>query len=63
MVQVPGNGKVEFQFLLSGKGEVTFAYPSLKAGKVKFAFPRREHPRRSPQLVADLHPPSAHVVT
>ena len=32
-LQVPGDGKVEFEFLVSGKGEVTFAYQSLKAGK------------------------------
>jgi hypothetical protein len=32
-LQVPGQGKVDFQFLLSGKGEVTFAYRSFKAGK------------------------------
>jgi hypothetical protein len=33
-LQVPGDGKVEFEFLLSGKGEVTVAYQSVKAGKV-----------------------------
>jgi len=32
-LQVPGNGKVEFEFLLTGKGEVTVAYQSIKAGK------------------------------
>ena len=32
-LQVPGNGKVEFQFLVSGKGELTVAYQSQKAGK------------------------------
>jgi len=32
-LQVPGDGKVEFEFLVSGKGEVTVAYQSLKAGK------------------------------
>jgi hypothetical protein len=32
--QVPGDGKVEFEFLLSGKGDVTVSYRSLKAGKV-----------------------------
>ena len=32
-VQVPGYGKVEYQFLVSGKGELTVAYDSLKAGK------------------------------
>jgi hypothetical protein len=30
-LQVPGNGKVEFEFLLTGKGEVTVAYQSIKA--------------------------------
>jgi hypothetical protein len=34
MLQVPGNGKAEFQFLISGKGIVTFAYTSRKAGKL-----------------------------
>ncbi len=34
-VQVPGDGKVEFEFLLTGKGEVTVAYQSVKAGKVR----------------------------
>jgi hypothetical protein len=32
-LQVPGNGKVEFQFLITGKGEVNVAYQSVKAGK------------------------------
>ena len=32
-LQVPGDGKLEFEFLVSGKGELTFAYQSLKAGK------------------------------
>jgi hypothetical protein len=32
-LQVPGDSKVEFQFLVSGQGEVTVAYRSLKAGK------------------------------
>jgi hypothetical protein len=32
-LQVPGDGKVEFEFLVSGRGEVTVAYPSQKAGK------------------------------
>ena len=32
-LQVPGDAKVEFEFLVSGKGEVTVAYQSLKAGK------------------------------
>jgi hypothetical protein len=32
-LQVPGDGKVEFEFLVSGKGEVTVAYQSQKAGK------------------------------
>ncbi len=36
-LQVPGDGKVEYQFLVSGKGEVTVAYQSVKAGKVKKA--------------------------
>jgi hypothetical protein len=34
MVHVPGYGKVEYQFLLSGEGEVTFAFASRKAGAV-----------------------------
>jgi hypothetical protein len=34
MLQVPGNGKVEFQFLVSGKGELRFDYASRKAGKL-----------------------------
>jgi hypothetical protein len=32
-VQVPGNGKVEFEFLVSGQGPVNVAYQSIKAGK------------------------------
>ena len=32
-LQVPGDGKVEFEFLVSGKGEMTVAYQSQKAGK------------------------------
>ncbi len=32
-LQVPGDGKLEFEFLVSGKGELTIAYQSLKAGK------------------------------
>ena len=32
-LQVPGDGKLEFEFLVSGKGELTVAYQSLKAGK------------------------------
>jgi hypothetical protein len=32
-VQVPGNAKVEFQFVVSGKGELVVSYKSLKAGK------------------------------
>ncbi len=35
MLQVPGNGKVEFQFLVSGEGTLTFDYESRKAGKLK----------------------------
>jgi hypothetical protein len=31
-LQVPGNGRVEYQFLVSGKGEVNVAYQSVKAG-------------------------------
>jgi len=34
MLQVPGSGKVEFQFLVSGKGPVTLEYTSRKAGKL-----------------------------
>jgi hypothetical protein len=33
LLQVPGNGKVEFQFVVSGKGELAVSYTSLKAGK------------------------------
>jgi len=32
-LQVPGDGKVDFEFLVSGKGELTVAYQSQKAGK------------------------------
>jgi hypothetical protein len=34
-VQVPGDGKVEFEFLVAGKGELTVTYQSVKAGKAK----------------------------
>jgi hypothetical protein len=33
-LQVPGNSRVDLQFLLAGKGEATFSYESRKAGKV-----------------------------
>ncbi|MFZ5939193.1 MAG: M14 family metallopeptidase [Bacteroidota bacterium] len=33
--QVPGFGKVEFQFLVEGKGEIEIAYSSQKAGKIR----------------------------
>ncbi len=33
--QVPGFGKVEYQFLVSGKGELKISYESRKAGKLK----------------------------
>jgi Zinc carboxypeptidase len=32
-LQVPGDGKVEFEFLVSGTGDLTIAYQSRKAGK------------------------------
>jgi hypothetical protein len=32
-LQVPGNGKVEFEFLVSGKGDLSVAYQSIKAGR------------------------------
>ena len=32
-LQVPGNSKVDLQFLLAGRGEATFSYESRKAGK------------------------------
>jgi hypothetical protein len=32
---VPGDAKVEYEFLVTGRGEVTVAYQSVKAGKVK----------------------------
>jgi len=35
MLQVPGNGKVEFQFLISGEGTLTLNYESRKAGKLQ----------------------------
>ncbi len=34
MLQVPGYGKADYQFLISGKGPVTFDYQSRKAGKL-----------------------------
>jgi hypothetical protein len=34
-VHVPGYGKTEFLFLVSGKGDVTFSFASLKAGAVE----------------------------
>ncbi|MCK4699084.1 MAG: hypothetical protein KAT38_02070, partial [Bacteroidales bacterium] len=33
--QVPGFGKVEYQFLVSGKGNLIIEYESRKAGKIK----------------------------
>jgi hypothetical protein len=32
-LQVPGNSKVDLQFLLAGRGEATFSYESRKAGR------------------------------
>ena len=32
--QVPGFGKVEYQFMVSGKGELIIEYESRKAGKL-----------------------------
>jgi len=37
MCQVPGFGKVEYQFLVSGKGEIEIKYESRKAGTVSKA--------------------------
>jgi hypothetical protein len=34
MCQVPGSGKVEYQFLVSGKGDVEIKYESRKAGTI-----------------------------
>lgn len=34
MCQVPGLGKVEFQFLVSGKGDIEIRYESRKAGTI-----------------------------
>jgi hypothetical protein len=34
MCQVPGSGKVEYQFLVSGKGDIEIRYESRKAGTV-----------------------------
>jgi hypothetical protein len=34
-VHVPGYGKTEFLFLISGKGDATFSFASLKAGAVE----------------------------
>ncbi|MGC9470220.1 MAG: M14 family metallopeptidase [Bacteroidales bacterium] len=34
-LQVPGFGKIEYQFLVSGKGEMQVEYSSLKAGKIQ----------------------------
>jgi hypothetical protein len=34
---VPGNDKVEFQFLIEGKGDVQFRYNSQKAGNIKLS--------------------------
>jgi hypothetical protein len=33
-LQVPGSGKVEFQFLVSGRGALTLEYVSRKAGRL-----------------------------
>lgn len=37
-IQIPGFGKVEYQFLISGKGNVTVNYSSLKAKDQKLEF-------------------------
>ena len=37
-IQIPGFGKVEYQFLISGKGNVTVDYSSLKAQDQKLEF-------------------------
>jgi len=38
LIQMPGFGKVEYQFLISGKGQVTIHYSSLKAKDRKLEF-------------------------
>jgi hypothetical protein len=38
-VQVPGDGKIEFEFLVSGKGELAVSYQSVKAGKLRKTVP------------------------
>jgi len=37
-IQIPGFGKLEYQFLISGKGSVTVDYSSLKAKDQKLEF-------------------------
>ncbi len=37
-IQIPGFGKVEYQFLISGKGSVTVDYSSIKAKNQKLEF-------------------------
>ena len=37
-IQMPGFGKLEYQFLISGKGKVTVDYSSLKAKDQKLEF-------------------------
>ena len=39
LCQVPGFGKVEYQFLVSGKGDVEIRYESRKAGKISKVVP------------------------
>lgn len=34
MCQVPGLGKVEYQFLVSGRGDIEIKYESRKAGTI-----------------------------
>ncbi len=42
MCQVPGSGKVEYQFLVSGKGDLQIKYESAKAGTVSQTVPLKE---------------------
>ena len=42
--QVPGQGKVEYQFLVSGKGSVDIKYESRKAGTITQSVPLKPKP-------------------
>jgi hypothetical protein len=51
--QVPGLGKVEYQFLVNGKGSVDIKYESRKAGVITQSIPLKDKPSTSSKTSAN----------